>query len=214
MTAKMIETENTPDGQTAPRQTANRRVALGAGTMALTMIGVSFAAVPLYDMFCRVTGFGGTTQVAEIAPGAVSDRVITVRFDASLNRKMPWRFEAPDTAVDLPVGESGLAFYRAKNPTDRMITGTATYNVSPPEAGIYFSKIDCFCFTEQVLRPGEEVDMPVSFFIDPEILTDSEMDDVKTITLSYTFFEATQQASSEVDVTRITGQDAQSVRAN
>ena len=214
MTSKMTETDNTPEGQTAPQQTANRRVALGAGAMALTMIGVSFAAVPLYDMFCRVTGFGGTTQVAEIAPGAVSDRVITVRFDASLNRKMPWRFEAPDAAVDLPVGESGLAFYRAKNPTDRMITGTATYNVSPPEAGIYFSKIDCFCFTEQVLRPGEEVDMPVSFFIDPEILTDSEMDDVKTITLSYTFFEATQQASSEVDVTRITGQDAQPVRAN
>ena len=211
----MTDTPQTaPDNGQANQQKANRRVAVSAGVMALAMIGVSFAAVPLYDMFCRVTGFGGTTQVAESAPGAVSDRVITVRFDASLNRKMPWRFEAPNAAVDLPVGESGLAFYRAKNPTDRMITGTATYNVSPPEAGIYFSKIDCFCFTEQVLRPGEEVDMPVSFFIDPDILTDREMDDVKTITLSYTFFEATEQASVEAAGSRLTGQLAQSERTN
>lgn len=211
----MTDTPQTaPDNGQANQQKANRRVAVSAGVMALAMIGVSFAAVPLYDMFCRVTGFGGTTQVAESAPGAVSDRVITVRFDASLNRKMPWRFEAPNAAVDLPVGESGLAFYRAKNPTDRMITGTATYNVSPPEAGIYFSKIDCFCFTEQVLRPGEEVDMPVSFFIDPDILTDREMDDVKTITLSYTFFEATEQASVEAEGSRLTGQLAQSERTN
>lgn len=211
----MTDTPQTaPDNGQANQQKANRRVAVSAGVMALAMIGVSFAAVPLYDMFCRVTGFGGTTQVAESAPGAVSDRVITVRFDASLNRKMPWRFEAPNVAVDLPVGESGLAFYRAKNPTDRMITGTATYNVSPPEAGIYFSKIDCFCFTEQVLRPGEEVDMPVSFFIDPDILTDREMDDVKTITLSYTFFEATEQASVEAAGSRLTGQLAQSERTN
>ena len=206
--------QTAPDNGQANQQKANRRVAVSAGVMALAMIGVSFAAVPLYDMFCRVTGFGGTTQVAESAPGAVSDRVITVRFDASLNRKMPWHFEAPNAAVDLPVGESGLAFYRAKNPTDRMITGTATYNVSPPEAGIYFSKIDCFCFTEQVLRPGEEVDMPVSFFIDPDILTDREMDDVKTITLSYTFFEATEQASVEAEGSRLTGQLAQSERTN
>ena len=211
----MTDTPQTaPDNGQANQQKANRRVAVSAGVMALAMIGVSFAAVPLYDMFCRVTGFGGTTQVAESAPGAVSDRVITVRFDASLNRKMPWRFEAPNAAVDLPVGESGLAFYRAKNPTDRMITGTATYNVSPPEAGIYFSKIDCFCFTEQILRPGEEVDMPVSFFIDPDILTDREMDDVKTITLSYTFFEATEQASVEAEGSRLTGQLAQSERTN
>ncbi len=194
------------DMQREQAEKSNRRVAVSAAFMAVAMIGVSFAAVPLYDMFCRVTGFGGTTQVADAAPGAVSERMITVRFDASINRKMPWRFEAPEAAVALPVGESGLAFYRAKNPTDRTITGTATYNVSPPEAGIYFSKIDCFCFTEQVLAPGEAVDMPVSFFIDPEILTDREMDDVKTITLSYTFFEATEQASSDADTSRITKQ--------
>jgi cytochrome c oxidase assembly protein subunit 11 len=175
---------------------ANRRVASGAALMAFAMIGAAYAAVPLYDLFCRVTGFGGTTQVAELAPGGVTDRLITVRFDASLNRRLPWDFEAPEAAVNVPIGESGLAFYRARNKTERTITGTATYNVTPEKAGIYFSKIDCFCFTEQVLEAGQEVDMPVSFFIDPEILTDAEMDDVKTITLSYTFFEAASEASA------------------
>jgi len=179
---------------------ANRSVAVGAAMLAIFMVGVSYAAVPLYDLFCRVTGFGGTTQVALEAPGAVSQRIVTIRFDASLNRKMPWGFKPPKHAVALPVGESGLAFYHAHNPTERRITGTATYNVSPPEAGVYFSKIDCFCFTEQVLEPGQSVDMPVSFFIDPEILTDREMDDVKTITLSYTFFEATPSARLEVPI--------------
>ena len=189
---------DTPTIETAKTDSkANARVASGAALMALLMIGAAYASVPLYDLFCRVTGYGGTTQVADIAPGAVNGavngeaaRMITVRFDASLNRQLPWAFEAPDRAVELPIGESGLAFYSAKNLTDRQITGTATYNVSPDKAGYYFSKIDCFCFTEQVLEPGQSVDMPVSFFVDPEILTDPEMDDVKTITLSYTFFEA------------------------
>ena len=194
---------DTPTIETAKTDSkANARVASGAALMALLMIGAAYASVPLYDLFCRVTGYGGTTQVADIAPGAVNGeaaRMITVRFDASLNRQLPWAFEAPDSAVELPIGESGLAFYSAKNLTDRQITGTATYNVSPDKAGYYFSKIDCFCFTEQVLEPGQSVDMPVSFFVDPEILTDPEMDDVKTITLSYTFFEApnTAQNSSQ-----------------
>jgi cytochrome c oxidase assembly protein subunit 11 len=178
---------------------ANARVASGAALMAVFMIAAAYASVPLYDLFCRVTGYGGTTQIAEAAPGAATARMITVRFDASLNRKLPWAFEAPQAAVELPIGESGLAFYAAENLTDRTITGTATYNVSPDKAGYYFSKIDCFCFTEQVLEPGQRVDMPVSFFVDPEILTDPEMDDVKTITLSYTFFESpnTAQNSSQ-----------------
>ncbi len=180
---------------------ANARVASGAAFVAVLMIGAAYAAVPLYDLFCRVTGFGGTTQVAEMAPGKASERLITIRFDASLNRKLPWKFEAPETSVSLPVGESGLAFYSAKNMTDRTITGTATYNVSPDKAGYYFSKVDCFCFTEQVLAPGEAVDMPVSFFIDPEILTDPEMDDVKSITLSYTFFEAPTSAQNTTQET-------------
>jgi cytochrome c oxidase assembly protein subunit 11 len=191
---------DTPTIETAKTDSkANARVASGAALMALLMIGAAYASVPLYDLFCRVTGYGGTTQVADIAPGAVNGeaaRMITVRFDASLNRQLPWAFEAPDSAVELPIGESGLAFYSAKNLTDRQITGTATYNVSPDKAGYYFSKIDCFCFTEQVLEPGQSVDMPVSFFVDPEILTDPEMDDVKTITLSYTFFEAPNTAQN------------------
>lgn len=197
-------TQKQNDNQT---EQANRRVASGAAFMAVLMIGAAYAAVPLYDLFCRVTGFGGTTQVAEAAPGAVSARTITVRFDASLNRRLPWAFDAPQEAVRLPVGESGLAFYHARNKTDRTITGTATYNVTPEKAGLYFSKIDCFCFTEQVLEPGQSVDMPVSFFIDPDILTDREMDDVKTITLSYTFFEAASEASAGASTPHITEQD-------
>lgn len=192
MTDKMTDTPTLKTVKTDSK--ANARVASSAALMAMLMIGAAYASVPLYDLFCRVTGYGGTTQIAASAPGAVkgaaAERIITVRFDASLNRKLPWAFEAPDRAVELPIGESGLAFYSAKNLTDRRITGTATYNVSPDKAGYYFSKIDCFCFTEQVLEPGQSVDMPVSFFVDPEILTDPEMDDVKTITLSYTFFEA------------------------
>jgi cytochrome c oxidase assembly protein subunit 11 len=177
---------------------SNRKVASSAAMMAVLMIGAAYAAVPLYDLFCRVTGFGGTTQVAEAAPGAASERIVTIRFDATVNRKMPWDFSAPDASIDVKVGESGLAFYRAHNLTDQTITGTATYNVSPAKAGIYFSKIDCFCFTEQVLAAGQSVDMPVSFFVDPDILTDSEMDDVKTITLSYTFFQVQQETSAVI----------------
>jgi len=190
----MAETPETGDKMQGQ---ANRRTAIAAASGAVLMICAAYAAVPLYDLFCRVTGFGGTPQVAEAAPGATGNRTITVRFDASLNRAMPWKFEAPEQAVTLPVGESGLAFYRAENLAAHDVVGTATYNVAPDKAGYYFSKIDCFCFTEQVLRPGEAVDMPVSFFIDPEILEDPEMDDVKTITLSYTFFQRPKTAESK-----------------
>ena len=187
----------TPDTGDKMQGQANRRTAIAAASGAVLMICAAYAAVPLYDLFCRVTGFGGTPQVAEAAPGATGNRSITVRFDASLNRAMPWKFEAPEQAVTLPVGESGLAFYRAENLAAHDVVGTATYNVAPDKAGYYFSKIDCFCFTEQVLQPGEAVDMPVSFFIDPEILEDPEMDDVKTITLSYTFFQRPKTAESK-----------------
>ncbi|MEL0072091.1 MAG: cytochrome c oxidase assembly protein [Rhodobiaceae bacterium] len=187
----------TPDTGDKMQGQANRRTAIAAASGAVLMICAAYAAVPLYDLFCRVTGFGGTPQVAEAAPGATGNRTITVRFDASLNRAMPWKFEAPEQAVTLPVGESGLAFYRAENLAAHDVVGTATYNVAPDKAGYYFSKIDCFCFTEQKLRPGEAVDMPVSFFIDPEILEDPEMDDVKTITLSYTFFQRPKTAESK-----------------
>lgn len=167
----------------------------------LFMGGLAYAAVPLYDLFCRVTGYGGTTSQAEMAPAEILDRQVTVRFDASLNRQMPWEFKPPAQPVDIKVGETGLAFYSAHNPTDEPITGTATFNVTPQKAGYYFSKIDCFCFVEQTLSPGQSMDMPVTFFIDPEIVNDAELDDVKTITLSYTFFRSSEQATDKTNST-------------
>jgi cytochrome c oxidase assembly protein subunit 11 len=153
------------------------------------MAGMAWAAVPLYDLFCRVTGFGGTPLVAEAGADRVLDRTVTVRFDASTAAGMPWEFTPEETARTIRIGETALAFYDAANLTDRPITGTATYNVTPPIVGGYFVKIDCFCFTEQTLAPGEAVQMPVTFYVDPAIMDDPEARAVGTITLSYTFFE-------------------------
>jgi len=153
------------------------------------MGGLAWASVPFYDWFCRVTGFGGATDVAEAGPDEVLDQTIRVRFDASLARDMPWEFRPLEREMTLRIGETGLAFYEAYNPTDRPVAGSASYNVTPYEAGGFFSKIQCFCFEEQVLQPGERVEMPVSFFVDPEIATDRDGKYVHTITLSYTFYE-------------------------
>ncbi|MEO1733268.1 MAG: cytochrome c oxidase assembly protein [Pseudomonadota bacterium] len=153
------------------------------------MGGLAWASVPLYDWFCRVTGFGGVTGVAEAASDTILDQMITVRFDASLDRHMPWEFKPVEREMKLRIGETGLAFYEAHNPTDRPIAGTASFNVTPYEAGGFFDKIQCFCFEEQVLQPGERVQMPVTFFVDPEIVTDRDAKYVHTITLSYTFYE-------------------------
>lgn len=157
------------------------------------MIGVSYAAVPLYDLFCRVTGYGGTTQVAETIPDQIHDRVITVRFDSSTNALLPWRFSPAQREMDVRVGETGLAFYRAQNDGAETTWGTATFNVTPQKAGAYFAKTQCFCFTEQALEPGQEIEMPVTFFVDPSILEDENLDDVNTITLSYTFFRMSDE---------------------
>ncbi len=153
------------------------------------MLGAAYASVPLYDLFCRVTGFGGTPQTAEAAGTEVLDRTITVRFDASTGRAMPWRFRPLETTHEIRIGETGLAFYEAHNPTDRPITGSATYNVAPLSVGRHFVKIDCFCFVEQTLMPGETVEMPVTFYVDPAITRDPETEGVPEITLSYTFYE-------------------------
>jgi len=153
------------------------------------MGGLSWASVPFYDWFCRVTGFGGVTGVAEGASDAILDQTIKVRFDASKERGMPWEFTPVVREMELKIGETGLAFYEAHNPTDRPVAGQAAYNVTPYEAGGFFEKIDCFCFTEQVLQPGERVQMPVTFFVDPELVTDRDAKYVHTITLSYTFYE-------------------------
>ena len=151
------------------------------------MFGMGWAAVPLYDLFCRVTGYGGTTNVATAAPDAALEQTVRVRFDASVARDFPWEFRPVDRVMEVRLGEVGLAFYEAYNPTDQPIAGTASYNVTPYDAGRYFSKIDCFCFQLQVLAPGERVEMPVTFFVDPDMLRNRDAQHIHTITLSYTF---------------------------
>ncbi|KPD13098.1 cytochrome c oxidase assembly protein [Phaeobacter sp. 11ANDIMAR09] len=155
----------------------------------LTMGALSWASVPFYDWFCRVTGFGGVTGVATEGSDTVLDQTITVRFDASKERDFAWEFKPVQREMEIKIGDTGLAFYEAYNPTDRPVAGQASYNVTPYAAGAFFEKIDCFCFTEQVLQPGERVEMPVTFFVDPEIVTDRDGKFVHTITLSYTFYE-------------------------
>ena len=149
----------------------------------------SFASVPLYDWFCRVTGYGGTPSLSAENNSGVLEESIKIRFDASLQKDMPWNFKPLQYEVEINIGESGLAFYEAFNPTDRPVAGQASFNVVPFSAGQYFTKVDCFCFVEQVLQPGEKVTMPVSFYIDPEIINDREAKFVKSVTLSYTFYE-------------------------
>lgn len=165
--------------------------AVSAGLVALGMVGASFAAVPLYRLFCQVTGYGGATQRAEAPTRAEPlGRIIHVRFDSSVAPGLAWRFKPVEREIAVHVGENALAFYRAENTGARRITGTATFNVTPDKAGAYFNKIDCFCFSEQALEAGEVADMPVTFFVDPAIMDDRNLDDVNTITLSYTFFRS------------------------
>lgn len=154
------------------------------------MVGLAYASVPLYELFCRVTGYGGTTQVAEEGAEKILDREMAVRFDSTTSPNLPWTFEPEQREVKLRIGEQAIAYYRATNNSDRTITGTATFNVTPLKAGLYFNKIDCFCFTEQTLKPGETVDMPVVYYVDPELDEDPNLDEVRTLTLSYTFFPA------------------------
>lgn len=155
----------------------------------LTMGALAWASVPFYNWFCKVTGFGGVPSIAENGSDEILDETITIRFDASLAAGMPWGFKPVVREMELKIGETGLAFYEATNPTDRVIAGTASYNVAPFEAGGYFTKIDCFCFEQQVLQPGETAQMPVTFYVDPEITRDRDAKFVHHITLSYTFHE-------------------------
>jgi len=176
----------------------NRRLVAGVFATVAAMVGMAYAAVPLYEMFCKATGFGGTTQVATAAPGRVLDRRVTVRFDASRDGNLPWKFEPLQREVTVKLGEEKLVFYRASNTSQRPIVGTATYNVTPDIAGAWFNKIQCFCFTEQLLMPGETIEMPVTFFVDPDMAKDRKYDGVRTITLSYTFFEAKTDRAKEL----------------
>jgi cytochrome c oxidase assembly protein subunit 11 len=156
------------------------------------MVGLSFASVPLYRLFCQATGFGGTTQRAIAAPGPVGDAFVTVRFDATTAPELGWDFRPLENAVRVHPGEQREVFFRAVNRTAETVTGTATFNVTPTKTGIYFDKLQCFCFNEQQLKPGESRDMGVVFFVDPDLLTDPSTSDVRTITLSYTMFRAPQ----------------------
>ncbi|MGK6354304.1 cytochrome c oxidase assembly protein [Sphingomonas sp. DT-207] len=172
--------------------TRNLRTALLAGLGVCTMTGVGFASVPLYRMFCEVTGLNGTTQRGDRAPGATGQK-ITVAFDSNVSAKLPWKF-APERREDvIDIGGRDMAFYTATNLSDKPVTGTATYNVTPAVAGKYFTKIQCFCFTQQTLEPGETVRMPVLFYVDPGILNDPDTKDVEEITLSYTFYPSTDE---------------------
>ncbi|ALJ35641.1 cytochrome c oxidase assembly protein [Azospirillum brasilense] len=168
----------------------NRLFMAGLFGLVFGMVGLAYASVPLYALFCQVTGFGGTTQRADAAPARQVDRVIKVRFNADVNQSLPWRFKPEQKELTVKLGEMGLAAYQAANRVDRPTVGTALYNVTPDKVGKYFNKIECFCFTEQVLEPGQSVDMPVAFFVDPALAGDPAMEDVTTITLSYTFFRA------------------------
>lgn len=186
--------------------TPQSKTALGLVGVAVTMGALSFAAVPFYDWFCRVTGYAGTTSVAETAPDVILDQTVIIRFDASLEAGMPWEFKPQQHQMTVRLGEQALAFFEAYNPTDRTIGGTASFNVMPDLAGGYFTKIECFCFTEQVLKPGERAIMPVSFFVDPTIVDDPEAGLIREITLSYTFHETPlpdQQAALAAPVTPV-----------
>jgi cytochrome c oxidase assembly protein subunit 11 len=175
---------------TSPHRATRRDllVAFACGGFVATMVGVSYAAVPLYSWFCRTTGFGGTTQVARSAPAHISARQIAVRFDSNIAAGLPWSFEPERRTVDVHLGEVVTVYYKVTNEAARVTTGQAGYNVSPPTAGIYFEKINCFCFTQQTMKPGETRDMAVVFYVDPKLAKNSEEDALKEITLSYTFY--------------------------
>ena len=172
-------------------------VAAACGAFVAIMVGAAYAAVPLYDWFCRTTGFGGTTQVANAAPGQVLGRMITVRFDANVAPGLPWRFVPETNAVDVRIGDVLTVNYTVTNLAARETVGQASYNVTPPTTGAYFQKINCFCFTEQHMKPGETREMPVVFYVDPALAQDAEQKGLNTITLSYTYFPVRQAANGQ-----------------
>jgi cytochrome c oxidase assembly protein subunit 11 len=169
--------------------TQNRKTARKAVGVIVTMGALAWAAVPFYDWFCRVTGYAGATVSADGNDSQILDRTVTIAFDANVEPGLPWTFVPVAQSMDIRIGETGLAFYRATNTSDRPVAGTASFNVAPDSAGPYFTKIECFCFTEQVLQPGESIEMPVTFYVDPAITEDEDGSRVSYITLSYTFHE-------------------------
>lgn len=181
-------------------QERNKKTAGIVIGVVFAMVALSFASVPAYRAFCQVTGWGGTTQRADTGADRTLAREITVRFDATVAQGLDWRFKPEQPSQTLNIGETGLAFYEAANNTNRPITGRATFNVSPAKAGIYFRKIECFCFTEQTLQPGQVVSMPVTYFVDPALAEDENLAEVQTITLAYTFFAFDDEPDASVGV--------------
>ena len=181
-----------PDRQPTPKSASRRDlvIAFACGGVVALMVGASFAAVPFYNWFCRTTGYGGTTQRAEAAPKHTTDRIITVYFDSNVAAGLPWQFQPERRTVDVKLGEVVTIYYKVINEAARVTTGQAAYNVNPTTTGIYFEKINCFCFTQQTLKPGESRDMAVVFYVDPKLAKDSEQNGTNMITLSYTFYPA------------------------
>lgn len=190
----MSDSQKTAHAKTSTR---NRRVAVVCFSVAALMVGAAFAAVPLYDLFCRVTGYGGTTQRAEQPSGTILGRTVTIRFDAT-NPHKDLVLKPKQRTIRLRIGETAKVAYIAENKTDKTIVTTATFNVTPDIAGPYFDKMECFCFTEQTLKPGERVDMPVVFYVDPEMALDKNMKHIDTITLSYTFYVSEDETAKPV----------------
>lgn len=180
-----------------PSPAVHKTTAIACLTLVAAMGGLSYAAVPLYQMFCRVTGYGGTTQVAIKPSDHMVGQTITMRFDSNVSGGLDWSFKPVQRLMDVRLGENKLASYRAKNTSDVPLVGTASFNVTPESAGIYFNKIECFCFTEQRLEPGESMDMPVSFYVDPDMLADKDAKHISQITLSYTFYPSGETAAKK-----------------
>ena len=170
-------------------KTSSGKIAWSIILLIIGMTMLTFASVPIYNLFCKITGYGGTTQYTAIASNRIGSKMMKIRFDANVDNALPWSFQSEQNEVLIRVGENNLVFYSAENKTDKPIIGTAVYNVTPHKAAIYFNKIQCFCFEEQLLKPNQKMIMPVSFFIDPEIENDPNLQDVDTITLSYTFYQ-------------------------
>ena len=182
-------------------QKSNTRILTMLVGVVVVMGALAWAAVPFYNWFCKVTGYGGTTNVSLTASDTVLDEMVRVRFDANVDDNMGWTFRPMQREMKIRIGENAMAFYEAVNNTDEPITGTASYNVAPDIAGYYFNKVECFCFTEQTLQPGQEVRMPVLYYIDPAILDDKDAQDVESITLSYTFHPIGGEAVKGLDRT-------------
>ncbi|WP_099558725.1 cytochrome c oxidase assembly protein [Hartmannibacter diazotrophicus] len=180
------------------RRASNGLILVCCAAFVCTMVGAAFAAVPLYRIFCQVTGFAGTTQRAEAASDVVLDKTIEVRFDANVANGLPWSFKPEQRSVTVKIGETDTIFYKVKNLADHTVTASAVFNVTPDQTGAYFSKIACFCFTEQTLEAGEEREMGVTFYVDPDIVNDTDAKYVSAITLSYTFYEAKDDTATPV----------------